>query len=310
MSVSTRHSRSLRYPEAAGRLIAFLDYLQAECGLAHNTREAYRRDLMRFLAHLEETGRGSLDGITPRDVEAFMRAGKRRGYSPASVARAHAVVRMFCKYLVMERVLQRDPAESIDSPKKWHRLPTVLDAATVRLLLSAPEVGKDVHALRDRAILMLLYATGMRASELVGLGVGDINFTLGVVRVLGKGGKERIIPVAEEAQRAVKEYMADCRPALIAGDQEKLILSRSGRPLCREDVYRIVKKYVRRAAVKGRVSPHTLRHCFATELLSHGADLRSVQEMLGHADVATTEIYTHVDVSRLRAIHKKYHPRA
>ena len=300
----------MRYPEAVRKLQAFLDYLQAECGLANNTRKAYCGDLKRFLAHLDESGTGGLGGITPRDIETFLREEKRRGYAPASVARSHAAVRMFCRFLVMERVLQRDPAESIDSPRKWHRLPTVLDKDAVDLLLSAPQVGRDVHALRDRAILMLLYATGMRASEVVGLRVGDINFTLGVVRVLGKGGRERIVPVAEEALLAVREYMADYGPAMFAGAGQKLILSRTGRVLRREDVYRIVKKYVRKAAVKGRVSPHTLRHCFATELLSRGADLRSVQEMLGHADVATTEIYTHVDVARLRAIHKKYHPRA
>lgn len=310
MTASTLHSRALQYPEAVKKLLAFLDYLQAECGLANNTRKAYRGDLKRFLAHLDEAGTGGLGGISTRDIETFLRAEKRRGYATASVARSHAAVRMFCRFLVMERVLQRDPAESIDSPRKWHRLPTVLNKDAVDLLLSAPDASRDVHALRDRAILMLLYATGMRASELVGLGLNDINFELGVVRVLGKGGRERIVPVAEEALRVVREYMADCRPTLRARGHEKLILSRTGRELRREDVYRLVKKYVRKAAIKGRISPHTLRHCFATDLLSHGADLRSVQEMLGHADVATTEIYTHVDVARLRAIHKKYHPRA
>lgn len=310
MTASTLHSRALQYPEAVKKLLAFLDYLQAECGLANNTRKAYRGDLKRFLAHLDEAGTGGLGGIGTRDIETFLLAEKRRGYATASVARSHAAVRMFCRFLVMERVLQRDPAESIDSPRKWHRLPTVLNKDAVDLLLSAPDASRDVHALRDRAILMLLYATGMRASELVGLGLNDINFELGVVRVLGKGGRERIVPVAEEALRVVREYMADCRPTLRARGHEKLILSRTGRELRREDVYRLVKKYVRKAAIKGRISPHTLRHCFATDLLSHGADLRSVQEMLGHADVATTEIYTHVDVARLRAIHKKYHPRA
>ncbi len=310
VTASTSHAKALRYPEAVRRLLAFLDYLQAECGLANNTRKAYCGDLKRFLAHLEQAGTGGLGGITPRDIEAFMREEKGRGYATASVARSHAAVRMFCRFLVMERVLKRDPAESIDSPKKWHRLPTVLDKDTVDLLLAAPQVEQDVHAIRDRAILLLLYATGMRASEVVGLSAGDINFTLGVVRVFGKGGKERIVPVAEQALQAVREYMAQYGEAFFADGRQKLILSRTGRQMRREDIYRMVKKYVRKAAVKGRVSPHTLRHCFATELLSRGADLRSVQEMLGHADVATTEIYTHVDVKRLRAIHKKYHPRA
>ena len=310
MTASTHHSTALRYPEADRKLLAFLDYLQAECGLADNTRQAYRGDLKRFIAHLDQAGTDGLGSVAVRDIETFLRAEKRRGYAASSIARAHAAVRMFCRFLVMERVLARDPTESIDTPRKWHRLPTVLDDQTVNLLLSAPEFGRDPHALRDRAILMLLYATGMRAGEIVVLRSRDINFKLGVVRVLGKGGKERIVPVAEEALQAVREYMAAYRPTPLAGGHEKLILSRSGRKLRREDIYRIVKKYVRKAAIKGRVSPHTLRHCFATQMLSGGADLRSVQEMLGHADVASTEIYTHVDVSRLRAIHKKYHPRA
>ena len=310
MTASTHHSTALRYPEADRKLLAFLDYLQAECGLADNTRLAYRGDLKRFIAHLDQAGTDGLGGIAVRDIETFLRAEKRRGYAASSIARAHAAVRMFCRFLVMERVLPRDPAESIDTPRKWHRLPTVLDDQAVNLLLSAPELGRDPHALRDRAILMLLYATGMRAGEIVILRSRDINFKLGVVRVLGKGGKERIVPVAEEALQAVREYMEAYRPTPIAGGHERLILSRTGRNLRREDIYRIVKKYVRKAAIKGRVSPHTLRHCFATQMLSGGADLRSVQEMLGHADIATTEIYTHVDVSRLRAIHKKYHPRA
>jgi integrase/recombinase XerD len=217
---------------------------------------------------------------------------------------------MFCRYLVLQRVLGRDVSAVVDSPKKWHRLPTTLDLEHVEQLLAAPDDGQDVLAARDRAVLTVLYATGMRASELAGLKARDVNFHLGVVRVLGKGSKERIVPVAERALETVRDYLAARRPA--AGReplQEPLFLSRTGKRLRREDVYRLVRKYVRRAALRGNVTPHTLRHAFATHLLARGADLRSLQEMLGHADISTTQIYTHVDAARLKAIHKQFHPR-
>jgi integrase/recombinase XerD len=296
-------------PESGNHLRGFLDYLQAECGLSQNTRRAYRRDLCRFLGPLGDEGR-DLGKLTTRHVERFLHACRREGLAVASIARALAAVRMFCRYLVLQRVLGRDVSAVVDSPKKWSRLPTVLDDEHVRELLAAPDDGQDAHAPRDRAILTLLYATGMRASELAGLDVRDVNFNVGVVRVLGKGAKERIVPVAESALETVRAYMTGARPAL-AGDPAggRLFLSRTGRGLAREDVYRTVRKYVRRAALRGNVTPHTLRHAFATQLLAHGADLRSVQEMLGHADISSTQVYTHVDAARLKAIHKKFHPR-
>ena len=297
-------------PDAQRRLTGFLDYLQAECGLSINTRKAYNRDLLRFLDHMEGSGVSDVATIQPAHVEDFLRRLKRDGLAVASAARALAAVRTFCRYLAAERILPQDPSSVIDSPKKWHRLPTVLDDGAVRSLMDAPQEGLDPYVARDRAMLALLYATGMRASEIAGLGIDDLNFNLGATRVLGKGGKERIVPVAEEALAAVRHYIQTERPAL-AGQRptRTLLLSRTGRPLAREDIYQIVRKYVRRVALRGRVSPHTLRHSFATQLLSHGADLRSVQEMLGHADIATTQIYTHVDAARLKAIHKRFHPR-
>jgi len=308
---ATRPRGSSLQAEARVHVVGFLDYLQAECGLSPKTRQAYQRDLRHFFACLDERGAGRLAELTPRDVEAFLRSIRQRGLSVASVARGLAAVRMFCRYLVLQGVLGRDVSDSIDSPKRWHRLPTVLDEQAVRTLLAAPDPGQDSHALRDRAILMVLYAAGLRASELAGLECGDVNDHLGIVRVFGKGSKERIVPVAEEALTAVRVYVEQYRPALLRQEgQKQLFLSRTGRGLTREDIFRIVRKYVRRAAVRGHVSPHTLRHCFATQLLAGGADLRSVQEMLGHADIATTQVYTHVDAARLRAIHKKFHPRA
>jgi len=292
-------------------LAGFGDYLQVECGLAVNTLKAYNHDLKKFIVHLVGENARSLGRITAYHVERFLRMLKQSGLSVASIARALAAVKMFSRYLVMERVLDSDVASSLDSPKKWHRLPVVLDDSAVRTLLDAPDPAQDVYALRDRAILALLYATGMRASELVGVKLSDVNTSLGVIRVMGKGSRERIVPVAQNALDTVAHYQNHCRPALLGEtDTQTLILSRSGRKLAREDIFRIVRKYVRRTAIRGSIGPHTLRHCFATHLLARGADLRSVQEMLGHADISTTQVYTHVDADRLKAIHKKFHPRA
>ena len=296
--------------EGLRHLRGFLDYLQAECGLSVNTRKAYRRDLRYFLAHLAETHRADLATITPRDIEGFLRASHAAGWAVATTARALAAVRTFCRYLVIQNILQNDVSAAVESPKKWSRLPVVLNNQSVMLLLEAPDANQDLYAVRDHAILALLYATGMRASELVGLKLTDVSFPLGVVRVLGKGARERIVPAAASALDAVGQYARAHRPPpATTGDEPALFLSRSGRRLNREDVFRMVRKYVRRAALRGNVSPHTLRHCFATHLLARGADLRSVQEMLGHADIGTTQVYTHVDASRLKSIHQKYHPR-
>lgn len=308
---SPKRRLSSPHPEGSLHLRGFLDYLQAECGLALNTRKAYRRDLLRFLAYLSEAGAKKLDKLTPRHIQSFLLSVKSEGLSVASISRTLAAVRMFCRYLVIERVMKQDVSASIDAPKKWHRLPTVLDDDSVSLLLESPDPAQDKHALRDRAILAMLYATGMRASELAGLKFNNINFNLGVIRVLGKGAKERIVPIAQSAIETLRKYIDQHRSTLLRdADKGHLMLSRTGKPLSREDIFRIVRKYVRRAAIRGNVSPHTLRHCFATQLLSRGADLRSVQEMLGHADISTTQIYTHVDAARIKAIHKKFHPRA
>lgn len=295
---------------ASRHLIDFLDYLQAECGLAINTRKAYHRDLRKFLLFLSPQGPSGLKDLAASHIEGFLKHCKAQGLAVSSIGRALAAVRMFCRYLVLQRVLPADVSDVIDTPKKWKYLPTVLDDSSVRLLLAQPQEDEDPYGLRDRAMLAVLYATGMRASELAGLKTLDINFNVGVARVMGKGSKERIVPVAAAALEVVQAYIRQLRPDLNSAQQEqRLFLSRTGRPLAREDVFRIVRKYVQRAGLRGNVTPHTLRHCFATHLLSHGADLRSVQEMLGHADIATTQIYTHVDASRLKGIHKRFHPR-
>ncbi|MBS3820785.1 MAG: site-specific tyrosine recombinase XerD [Planctomycetes bacterium] len=310
MNTQTTPSPSPTAPRPeVGLVRAFLDYLRIECGLAENTCLAYRRDLSLFTAYLDENDL-DLPALSPADVEGFVHDLRSGDLAVASVARALAAVRMFCRYLVLERVLRLDPSASIDSPKKWNRLPVVLSDEAVAKLLDAPDTAQDVHAPRDRAMLMMLYATGMRAGELVGLRLSDINANLGVLRVLGKGSKERIIPIARQALVSALDYIENYRPLLITTDEpDHVFLSRTGRPLIREDIYRIVRKYIHRACIKGKVSPHTLRHSFATQLLARGADLRSVQEMLGHSDISTTQIYTHVDAARLKAVHKQFHPR-
>ena len=292
----------------------FLDYLQAECGLAENTRKAYARDLAQLAEHLAGHSCRSLGGISSRHIEAFLRHQSASGKSPSTVARGLAAIRTFCRFCVLVRRLEADPSSAVEPPKKSSRLPATLSDPAAQALMNEPSAQVDAYGLRDRAMLTLLYATGMRAAELAGLRIGDVNFDLGVLRVRGKGGKERIVPAAQVALDCVKEYLQVARPALAdpAGplDAHNIFLSRSGRALPREDVFRIVRKYVRRAGVAGHATPHTFRHSFATQLLSGGADLRSVQDMLGHADIATTQIYTHVDASRLKALHKKFHPRA
>ncbi len=296
-------------PELGEHLIAFLDYLQAECGLSGNTRSAYQNDLTMFLAYMRSQGGCGVNDLQTSAIEGFLRAQRHAGYAVSSICRELAAVRMFCRYLAMQRIVDRDCSESVDPPRKWNRLPTVLDTASVQTLLEAPSTDTDAYALRDRALLYLLYAAGLRASEAATIQTTGINFRLGVLRVMGKGSKERVVPVAGAALAAVQEYLDRGRGLLARQDDDSLFLSRSGRCMSREDVFHVMRKYSRRAALRGKVSPHTLRHSFATDMLSRGADLRSVQEMLGHADISTTQVYTHVDAARLKAVHKKFHPR-
>lgn len=294
--------------ESALHLGGFLNYIVAECGLSLNTRKAYKHDLTQFLQHLSDGGVALAD-IKISDVQEFLRGGKKNGWATSTIVRALAATRMFCRYLVLQNVLKSDVASMVEMPKRWKTLPAVLDDNAVRKLMAEPDASADPFYLRDRALVVLLYATGMRASEAVGLRLNDIMANLGVIRVLGKGNKERIVPIAPAALAAVDRYLRELRPTLARPGQPEVLLSRTGNPLSREDVYRIVHKYVLRSGVRADATPHTLRHSFATQLLSHGADLRSVQEMLGHADIATTQIYTHVDADRIKSIHRRFHPR-
>lgn len=285
----------------------FLDYLRIERALAHNTILAYRRDLLRLLQlHREQAKTPLLEWLSPGSIAKFLRILSEQGLSEASIARHLAAVRMFCRYLVIVGHLPRSPAEVISQPKGWLRLPKVISKERMQQLLAGPE-GDTPLALRDRALLELAYATGMRAEELAHLKIADINFSVGYLRCIGKGSRERVIPLGSRASDSIQLYLDKGRPSP-ENSPKVLFLSRQNLPLSRIDVFRIVKKYARKVGLAGQLSPHTLRHSFATHLLAGGADLRSVQEMLGHVDVTTTQIYTHVDISRLKEIHKKYHP--
>jgi integrase/recombinase XerD len=290
---------------------AFLDYLTIECGLTVNTIQAYQRDLGRLAAFLgvDEDGRG-WETASGDDVIAFLMAEKSRGCAVPTVSRALVAARMFFRYLSAERFVPSDPTEHLESPRLWQTLPEVLDRKAVDRLLAAPDPAHDRLPRRDRAVLEFLYATGARASETADLTLDSVNREGGYVHCVGKGRKERIVPIGRRALEALDAYLAEERPRIDRRGDEHLFLTHSGRRLGRETIWRLVKKYARRAGVSPRVSPHTLRHSFATHLLEHGADLRAIQEMLGHASILTTERYTHVDRARLKAQHQRFHPRA
>jgi integrase/recombinase XerD len=288
----------------------FVDYLVAECGLARNTIEAYSRDLREFLSELDARDISMPGHVTTTIVRNYLVRLSERGLALSSIARNLVSVKMFLRYLFIVGVVAEDVGALLDSPKKWRILPHTLRQGQVEGLLSAPQPGDPFYA-RDRAILELLYATGMRVSELSGLRVQDVNLSVGYTRVFGKGGRERIIPIGSHAIDATSEYIRGLRTVLTeaAGPIDALFVSRTGNPMDRTNVWRLVHRYAQQAGIQMAVGPHTLRHCFATHMLEGGANLRIVQELLGHADVATTQIYTHVDSTRLKSIHQKFHPR-
>ncbi|MEP0843763.1 MAG: site-specific tyrosine recombinase XerD [Phycisphaerae bacterium] len=313
---SPNRSERIQHAEPAGGptglrglIEQFLLELRAQAGLAENTITAYRGDLLAWAAYCERTG-VTFSKLAPADLQGFLIGLKENdGLALSSIARRLVAVKVFCRYCHAQGHLERDVAGLIEMPKKWQTLPHVLNPRQVDALLSLPDES-DPLALRDQAILELFYATGVRVSELVGLRLDDLHLDVGYLRCLGKGRKERIVPIGGRAVEAVSRYLGELRPQLADGrSTDRVFLSRTGRPIDRTNCWRLVVKYARRMGVTGKLSPHTLRHCFATHLLAGGADLRVVQEMLGHADIATTQIYTHVDSSRLKAVHQRYHPR-
>lgn len=290
-----------------GILDLFLAYLVVEKGLSKNTLDAYGRDLCRYLAFLEERGCHDPAKISAGDIAAFIAVLKGSGLSPRSRARALSALRMFHRFIVVEGYAAGNPTAVIESPRMPGRLPDILSAVEVEQLLQSVS-GGDGTARRDRAMLELLYATGLRVSELVQLKLTDLNLVAGYLVTSGKGDKERLVPVGDAARAAVGEYLAAVR--LQAGAESRfLFLSRFGEPMTRQAFWNIIKKRALLAGIRKKISPHTLRHSFATHLLENGADLRSVQMMLGHADLATTQIYTHVSNERLKKIHRELHPR-
>jgi integrase/recombinase XerD len=286
----------------------FLAYLSVEKGLTKNTLAAYSRDISAWLDFLEGSGCSELRQIRPTDVANFIAGLKAGGLAPRSRARALSALRMFHRFLVIENYAEVNPTAVIESPRVPGKLPSVLSIAAVDALLAAP-AARSLTDIRDRAMLQLLYATGLRVSELVTLQRSDINLQAGYLLTSGKGEKERLIPVGDAAKSAIAEYLLalGANPAL--SGEKFLFLTRLGGRMSRQAFWNLVKKRALQAGIMESISPHTLRHSFATHLLENGADLRSVQMMLGHADLATTQIYTHISGDRLKRIHKELHPR-
>jgi integrase/recombinase XerD len=296
-------------------LAAFLAYLEAECGLADNTLKSYRGDLRDFLGWLTEHHGGQVESLGAVDSDTlrdYLQALRDRRLATSSLARRLSTIRSFYRFLVFDGVLTETAVEQFRSPRMWQRLPKVLGTDVVDRLIAEPgRVDTDRYPLRDRSLLGLLYATGCRASEVTGLRLRDLDLDEGLCRCLGKGNRERLAFIPSPAVReTLADYLDSERPAL-AGPREIvwLFLTRSGNQLSRVTLWKLVKKYAARAGISGDVSPHTLRHCFATHMLAGGAGIRELQELLGHASVATTQLYTQVEHSRLKGLHEQCHPR-
>ncbi len=284
-------------------------YLRSECHLSENTVQAYRRDL----EHMKEWLRGrSPTNLKVEDLTDFASFLKGKGLAPTSISRHIVAIRMFYKFLQLESAIDQNPAEMILTPKTWHRVPKVLTIGQVDRFLGAPQKS-DPHFLRDRAILELMYATGCRVSEICNLLTANVHLDEAYCLAEGKGGKQRMVPLGDRAIEALHAYLSEYRPKLLGSRDASsipwLILSRSGKRLRREALWELIKRYALRANIDPEISPHTLRHSFATHLLAGGADLRLIQEMLGHANIQTTQIYTQVENGKLKRIHQKFHPR-
>lgn len=287
----------------------FADYLTFEAGNSRNTVTAYLRDVRRLAAYAVSRGSRVPERLTPKLLREFVYHLKDLGLAPTSIRRQISSVRTYYRFLVGEGHVKADPSDRLETPKAWRRLPEVLTHTEVDALLAAPN-PHEPRALRDRALLEVAYATGIRVSELVGLDLKDVWFDDALLRVIGKGSKERLVPIGRRALGAAAMYARELRPSLDRGKSGgKFFLNARGQPLSRVGAWGIIKHCAARAGIEKRVTPHTLRHTFATHLLEGGADLRAVQEMLGHADLSTTQIYTHVDREYLREVHAKYHPR-
>jgi len=288
---------------------SFTTHLRVGRGLSGNTVESYRRDIIKLANSLEKKDI-KIHDLSPRYILDFLTELKGQGLKASSIARALASTKQFFRFLIGEKVIEKDPTSPIRSPKTKRSLPEVLTPEEVENLLSTPQ-GGSTQEIRDRAMLEVLYATGIRASELVGLKLNDVNLEAGYLITYGKGSKERIVPIGKKAQKELMNYLEMARPALLKNrTSPHLFLTRLGRKMTRQGFWKVIKLHAKNSGIFKKISPHTLRHSFATHLLERGADLRAIQFMLGHSDISTTQIYTHIERHRLKEIHKKHHPRA
>lgn len=288
----------------------FIHYLSVEKGLAKNTLESYNRDLCGFIAYLKQSGVQNVEDTSRTAIIGYLASLQKNGKATATLSRNLASIRSFYSYLFQEKFIVENPAADLESPKLEKKLPRVLSTQEVDVLLDQPD-QVHVTGIRDKAMLEVIYATGIRVSELMSLDIGDINLDAGFIRCLGKGTKERIIPLGSVAVRHVSRYLNEGRPKLIRQNGEAaMFVNQHGNRLTRQGFWKILKKYARSAGITKDITPHTMRHSFATHLLENGADLRSVQEMLGHADISTTQIYTQITKRKLHDIYQKTHPRA
>lgn len=287
----------------------FLHYLIVEKGLSRNTIDAYRRGLSRFLKHEREKGVREIREIEKFHIRSFLLSLRRKNLNTKSIVRDLVAIRSFFRFLIQEGVLDSNPVEELESPKVARTLPEILTLKEIEQVLAQPDVQTPL-GIRDKAMLEMLYATGMRVSELTQLPTHQVNLEGGYVLVYGKGSKERIVPLGSEALKWVNIYLKTARISLLKGKEStSLFVNRSGKGMTRQRFWKSLKQYARRAGLRKRITPHLLRHSFASHLLAGGADLRSVQMMLGHVDISTTQIYTHVAGERLKKVHKQYHPR-
>jgi integrase/recombinase XerD len=299
----------MRRMDLDGWIDAYLDHLRVERALAKNTLEAYSRDLRRLADHLGKEGGTDPKTVDPGTIADLLVRNVRTGFGARSSARQLSALSGFFRFLVRERAIPGDPTQLVDRPRLGRRLPKVLSFEQIEALLAAPDRAHP-RGVRDAAMIHLMYASGLRVSELVSLKVADLDTRAGLVSALGKGGKRRLVPVGETALEHVEAYLRDVRPTVAEPGDPTLFVSPRGGPLTREGFWKLLKRYALAAGIGVSLSPHKLRHSFATHLLRNGADLRAVQAMLGHADLATTEIYTHVAQEHLRAAHARAHPRA
>ncbi len=293
-----------------GYVNEFIQYLAVERGLAQNTLESYGRDLRQYQTYLQNGHMDFIKDSNRSTILAYLNNLQIKGRAVSTISRNLAAIKSFYQYLVRERYLEKDPAAHLESPKLEKKLPKILTISEVEELLKQPNTFLPT-GLRDKAMLELLYATGIRVSELISLNISDINLDMGYIKCYGKGAKERIVPLGSIAARCVQDYIGKGRPKLVRTYEEAaLFVNHHGNRLTRQGFWKIIKKYAQEASINKEITPHTLRHSFATHLLENGADLRSVQEMLGHADISTTQIYTHVTKNRLKEVYDKAHPRA